>query len=105
VVFARQGLRWTGGTVTELAITLHACVVREGGGPPETLQAAQRTTVLRGVFSAVQRLEAAASPRLAEGLLEAERSFSLDLRRPTDDDRAHGIVYAVTPLLAAIVTA
>jgi hypothetical protein len=103
LVLARQSMRWGQGSYAEQGQTI-VCVLVEANGRRTPVKAAEKGDLVRTLVGATVRREVDAPPDLVRAVGDAEAALVLELRRPTEEDRAAGIVHAVTPLLAAIVS-
>ncbi len=101
-VAARRTLRVSSGPAEELGSSIEIFVVPTEG-EARRLHGVDRSEVMRGLLRGVIRREAEDVPGLVGRLAELEPEWEVELRRPSEADRADGVGHAVTPLLAAVV--
>lgn len=102
-IAARQSIRLPSAEGTaEIASSLHAWVVRSDGSIAEA-DGASRGALVRGLLASGYRREPTQRTSLIESLVRLEPQWTLELRRPTAEEREQRIAHAVTPLLAAVV--
>jgi hypothetical protein len=73
-------------------------------GTATEVAAATRGALVRGLTAAAPRREAPDDPALIKKIAAAETKLVEELRRPSEEDLRNRTRFAVTPLLAAIVT-
>jgi hypothetical protein len=99
---ARQGLRHNDGGWVEVGAKMSAWIT-QGEGALRKLQDEEMANAVRGLLDATVRLEPAEEPALVEAMAISEASLVSDLRRPSEQEREHRILHAVTPLFAGVI--
>jgi hypothetical protein len=104
LIFLRQALRAdTQGGWLEQGSTLK-CYFVGLDRPALAVEGEARALLLRGLFKATPRLKPTEDESISQSLQTAERQLIEQLRRPSEAEIAQGIRYAVSPLVAAVLS-
>lgn len=88
----------------EQGTSLH-CFTVDTSGHASLLQGEGKKALLRGIFQATVRVKSEEAKTLVQAMRQNEERLAEELKRPTEDELASKIRYAVTPLFAAIIAA
>jgi hypothetical protein len=103
LVLARQSIQSERGSYVERATTLHVYTLDSAGETHAVTEEAKGALVRALVRGVVRRVPEDA-PGLVTALRSRERELANDLRRPTEKDWELGVVHAMTPLGAIVVS-
>lgn len=100
LAYLRQRLEQERGVWAERGLSLH-CYALATTGQPVELDSRQRAAVVRACHS-VPRIKDGSAVPVRPDLVEVEDSLFRGLKRPTEEQMATGIRYAVWPLVSLV---
>jgi hypothetical protein len=103
LVLTRQSVRWGQASYAEHAQSL-VCVLVAADGKRTDVAVDDRGELIRSLLRATVRREVESAPELVSTMRDVEAALIQELRRPSDREHTEGVIHAVTPLLAAIVS-